>query len=186
VTSTSDHALLAALSDELSRLFDVALMVEPPGMVNDAWGRLLAEYGVRPVDPATREVRRRQLALARGALPEEVGAVVHAIAAKFARAINDRSQGFRPPTGEAGGVPPDQRLIAAAAATWKATEDSYLRQATSRPKSMFAFAIASAKAPAWQRPPGGFVARCKDCGGPRLDTAGHLRCDFCGSGTLET
>lgn len=168
MTSTSDLNLLGRLSEELSRLFDIALLVEPPGMVNDAWGRLLAEYNVQPVDAATRNARRAQLNLARGALPEEVGAVVHAIAEKFAHAVGD------------------QRLIHCANATWKQTEETYLKQATWRPKSMFAFAIASAKAPAWQRPPGGFVARCNDCGGPRLTVEGDLRCDFCGSGTLKT
>jgi hypothetical protein len=137
VTSTSDLHVLRLLSEELSRLFDVALMVEPPGMVNDAWGRLLAEYNVDPVSASTRTARRAQLNLARGALPEEVGAVVHAIAAKFAHAVND------------------QRLIIAATETWKQTETQYLKQATWRPKSMFAFAIASAKAPAWNRPPAG-------------------------------
>lgn len=149
-------------------MFDIALMVEPPGMVNDAWGRLLAEYNVSPVDPATRNVRRAQLGLARGALPEEVAAVVHAIAEKFAHAVGD------------------PRLIQAAVATWQQTEATYLKQATWRPKSMFAFAVASAKAPAWQRPPGGFVARCNDCGGPRLTTEGDLVCGFCGATALKT
>jgi hypothetical protein len=168
VTSTSDRALLGALSEELGRLFDVALAVEPPAGVNDAWARLLAEYEVTPVPEATRNARRSALALARGALPEEVGAVVHAIAARFAQMIGD------------------QRLIQAAVETWKQTEAQYLKQATWRPKSMFAFAIASAKAPAWQRPPGGFVARCTDCGGPRLSVEGDLVCAFCGTGRLGT
>lgn len=149
-------------------MFDIALLVEPPGMVNDAWGRLLAEYNVKPVDAATRNARRAQLGLARGALPEEVAAVVHAIAEKFAHAVGD------------------PHLIQAATATWKQTEDTYLKQATWRPKSMFAFAVASAKAPAWQRPPGGFVARCNDCGGPRLTTEGDLVCGFCGAAALNT
>lgn len=149
-------------------MFDIALMVEPPGMVNDAWGRLLAEYNVQPVDSATRNARRAQLNLARGALPEEVGAVVHAIAYKFAHHVGD------------------QRLIQAATVTWKQTEETYLKQATWRPKSMFAFAIASAKAPVWQRPPGGFVSRCNDCGGPRLDPEGNLVCGFCGAAALKT
>jgi hypothetical protein len=168
VTSTSDQHLLFQLSEELSRLFDIALLVEPPGMVNDAWGRLLAEYAVPAVDATTRNARRAQLNLARGALPEEVGAVVHAIAHKFAHRVGD------------------QRLIEAATATWKQTEATYLKQATWRPKSMFAFAIASAKAPVWQRPPGGFVARCNDCGGPRLTTEGDLICGFCGAAALKT
>jgi len=149
-------------------LFDVALLVEPPGMVNDAWGRLLAEYNVQPVDQATRNTRRTQLSLARGALPEEVGAVVHAIAYKFAHEVGD------------------QQLLHAATATWQQTEETYLKQATWRPKSMFAFAIASAKAPVWQRPPGGFVSRCNECGGPRLTVAGDLICGFCGAAALKT
>lgn len=170
MTSISEphHQLLLRLSDELSRLIDVALMVEPPGMVNDAWGRLLAEYRVAPVDAATRAARRAQLGLARGALPEEVGAVVQAIAHRFAHAIGD------------------PRLVHAAATTWKQTEETYLKQATWRPKSMFAFAIASAKTPAWQRPPGGFVARCTECGGPRLTVEGDLVCGFCGATTFTT
>ncbi len=168
MTSTSDQHLLVRLSEELARLFDVALLVEPPGMVNDAWGRLLAEYNVQPVDAATRNARRAQLNLARGALPEEVAAVVHAIAEKFAHEVGD------------------PRLVQAATATWKQTEETYLKQATWRPKSMFAFAIASAKAPAWQRPPGGFVARCNECGGPRLTVEGDLVCGFCGAAALKT
>jgi len=168
VTSTSDRGLLVALSEELSRLFDVALAVEPPAGVNDAWARLLHEYGVPPVSDATRAERRKALNLARGALPEEVRAVVHAIAHRFARAVGDQS------------------LVEAATSTWQQTESQYLQHATHRPKSMFAFAIASAKAPAWQRPPGGFVARCTECGGPRLDAGGSLRCAFCGTGTLQT
>ena len=100
MTSTSDQHLLVRLSEELARLFDVALLVEPPGMVNDAWGRLLAEYNVQPVDAATRNARRAQLNLARGALPEEVAAVVHAIAEKFAHEVGD------------------PRLVQAAPATW--------------------------------------------------------------------
>ena len=149
-------------------MFDIALMVEPPGMVNDAWGRLLGEYGVQPVDASTRTARRAQLNLARGALPEEVAAVVHAIASKFAHEVGD------------------PQLVHAAAATWKQTEQTYLEQATWRPKSMFAFAVASAKAPAWQRPPGGFVARCNECGGPRLTVEGDLVCGFCGAAALST
>jgi hypothetical protein len=168
MTSTSDHQLLMRLSEELSRLFDVALLVEPPGMVNDAWGRLLAEYGVSPVDTATRTARKAQLDLARGALPEEVAAVVHAIAYRFAHEVGD------------------QQLIQAAATTWQQTEATYLKHATYRPKSMFAFAVASAKAPVWQRPPGGFVARCNECGGPRLTVEGDLVCGFCGAAALKT
>ena len=168
MTSTSEHELLFQLSSELSRLFDVALMVEPPGMVNDAWGRLLAEYDVQPVDNATRNARKAKLNLCRGALPEEVAAVVHAIAERFAHQIGN------------------PQLIHAAAATWKQTEETYLKQATWRPKSMFAFAIASAKAPSWQRPPGGFVSRCNECGGPRLTVEGDLVCGFCGAAALRT
>ncbi len=168
MTSTSDHDLLFQLSQELGRLLDVALLVEPPGMVNDAWGRLLAEYHVQPVDTATRNARKAKLNLARGALPEEVAAVVHAIAERFAHHIGN------------------PELVHAAAATWKQMEETYLKQATWRPKSMFAFAVASAKAPVWQRPPGGFVARCNECGGPRLTVEGDLICGFCGAAALKT
>lgn len=171
VTSTSDAALLGALTEELSRLFDVALAVEPAGCVNDAWAKLLAAHGVDRVDAATRSRRRSELALARGALPEEVAAVAHRIAARFAETVGD------------------PRLVTAATATWREIEPRYLEHATWRPKSMFAFAVASAKAKtrqSWNRPPGGFVARCAECGGPRLRVEGDLTCSFCSAGMLRT
>jgi hypothetical protein len=171
VTSTSDATLLGALTEELSRLFDVALAVEPAGCVNDAWAKVLEANAVAPVDDATRNARRASLNLARGALPEEVAAVARAIAARFAHAVGDH------------------RLVEAATETWQQIEGRYLEHATWRPKSMFAFAVASAKAKtraSWNRPPGGFVARCSDCGGPRLSVEGDLTCAFCGTGTLKT
>jgi hypothetical protein len=171
VTSTSDVSLLGALTEELSRLFDVALAVEPAGGVNDAWAKVLAAHGIERVDDATRARRRAQLDLARGALPEEVAAVARTIATRFAEAVGD------------------PRLVVAATETWRDIEPRYLEHATWRPKSMFAFAVASAKAKtrqSWNRPPGGFVARCADCGGPRLRESGDLTCSFCSAGTLRT
>lgn len=171
MTSSADASLLVALSEELSRLFDVALAVEPAGLVNDAWSRMLSDHGVPRVDDATRARRRRELNLARGALPEEVAAVAHVVAERFALALGE------------------QRLVDAAAATWRDIEPRYLEHATWRPRSMFAFAVASAHAAkprSWNRPPGGFVARCTACGGPRLNVDGDLACSFCGAGTLQT
>jgi hypothetical protein len=167
---TADRlALLGALTEELGQLFDDALLVEPAGGVNDLWGRVLARYGVAPVDPAARATARAQLDLARGALPVEVAACARAIAARFAEAIGD------------------PRLVDAADAIWKQTETTYLKHATWRPKSMFAFAVQTAKtarSKGWQRPPGGYVIRCSQCGGPRLGEA--LACQFCGKDKLGT
>lgn len=171
MTSTSDVALLGALTDELSRLFDVALAVEPAGGVNDAWAQLLADYRVERVDDATRARRRSELDLARGALPEEVAAVAYRIATRFAETVGD------------------PHLVTSATETWREIEPRYLEHAKWRPKSMFAFAVASAQArtrQSWNRPPGGFVARCAECGGPRLRVEGDLTCSFCGAGMLQT
>lgn len=162
-------ALLGALTEELGKLFDDALLVEPAGGVNDAWARVLARYGVAPVGDAERASTRARLNLARGALPVEVAACAHAIAHRFAHEIGD------------------PRLIEAATDVWKQTEGKYLEHATWRPKSMFAFAVQTAKTAknkGWQRPPGGYVIRCSQCGGPRL--AEELACHFCGKEKLGT
>lgn len=162
-------SLLGALTEELGQLFDVALLVEPAGGVNDAWAKVLARYGVAPVGDADREATRRRLNLARGALPAEVAACAHAIARRFAEAAGDA------------------RLIEAATLVWQATEATYLKHATWRPKSMFAFAVQTAKqakSKGWQRPPGGYVIRCEQCGGPRLTE--ELACQFCGKEKMGT
>ncbi|MBL0218279.1 MAG: hypothetical protein IPQ07_30900 [Myxococcales bacterium] len=162
-------ALLGYLTEELGKLFDDALLVEPAGGVNDAWAKVLAGYGVAPIGAAERERLRAQLNLARGALPGEVAACAHAIARRFADAVGE------------------PRLVAAAEEVWRTTEATYLKHATWRPKSMFAFAVQSAKtakSKGWQRPPGGFVIRCSQCGGPRL--AEELACQFCGKDKLGT
>lgn len=162
-------ALLGDLTEQLGKLFDDALLVEPAGGVNDAWAKLLAKYGVAPIAPPERERLRPQLNLARGALPGEVGACARAIAMQFANAVGE------------------PRLVAAADEVWRTIEAKYLEHATWRPKSMFAFAVQSAKtarSKGWQRPPGGFVIRCSQCGGPRL--AEEMACQFCGKDKLGT
>lgn len=162
-------ALVGYLTEELGKLFDDALLVEPAGGVNDAWTKVLATYGVAPTPPAERERLRAQLNLARGALPGEVAACAYAIAHRFAQAVGE------------------PRLVAAAEEVWRTTEAKYLEHATWRPKSMFAFAVQSAKtakSKGWQRPPGGFVIRCSQCGGPRL--AEEMACKFCGKDKLGT
>ena len=81
----------------------------------------------------------------------------------------------------------DPRLVDAATEVWKSTEGKYLEHATWRPKSMFAFAVQTAKQAkrkGWQRPPGGYVIKCSQCGGPRL--AEELACQFCGKEKLGT
>ena len=156
-------ALLGALTEELGKLFDDALLVEPAGGVNDRWTRVLAHYNVASTPSAERDQLRAKLNLARGALPGEVAACARAIAERFAHAVGE------------------PQLVHAADAIWKSTEAKYLELATWRPKSMFAFAVQSAKAAkskGWQRPPGGYVIRCAQCGGPRL--AEELACQFCG------
>ncbi len=166
---TDQFALVGYLTEELGKLFDDALLVEPAGGVNDAWTKVLAKYGVMPIAPTEREKLRAQYNLARGALPGEVAACARAIATKFATAVGE------------------PRLIAAAEEVWRTTEAKYLEHATWRPKSMFAFAVQSAKtakSKGWQRPPGGFVIRCSQCGGPRL--AEELACKFCGKDKLGT
>jgi len=167
---TADRfALIGALTEELGTLFDDALLVEPAGGVNDAWAKVLAKYGVAPVGSTEREATRARLNLARGALPVEVAACAHAIANHFASAVGD------------------PRLVDAATEVWKATEGKYLEHATWRPKSMFAFAVQTAKQAknkGWQRPPGGYVIKCSQCGGPRL--AEELACQFCGKEKLGT
>lgn len=162
-------ALLGYLTEELGKLFDSALLVEPAGGVNDAWAKVLAQHGVPPTPDRERDALRARLNLARGALPGEVAACARAIAKRFAEGIGDA------------------RLIEAAAIVWQSIEPKYLEYATWRPKSMFAFAVQSAKdakAKGWQRPPGGYVIRCSQCGGPRLSET--LACQFCGKDKLGT
>ena len=156
---------LADLADELGRLFDIALDVEPAGGVNDAWAKVLAAYGVAPVPAGERAALRTRLDLARGALPAEVAACARGAIAKLG----------------------DARMLESAADLWHGIEPRYLALATARPKSMFAFAIQTAHAKArasWQRPPGGYVIKCSRCGGPRLDE--QLACKFCGKDALGT
>ena len=153
---------LAELTDELGRLFDAALEVEPAGGVNDAWAKVLAAYGVAPVAASERAREQQRLNLARGALPAEVVACAQVIVARVG-------------------------ATAQLDALWREIEPKYLSLATARPKSMFAFAIASAKEKSrasWQRPPGGYVIRCSQCGGPRLTA--ELACSFCGREGLGT
>jgi hypothetical protein len=153
-------AELVQLSDELGKLFDVALAVEPAGGVNDAWAKVLAKFGVSPVGAAERAREQARLGLARGALPTEVAACVRALVTRL-------------------GVEADP--------VWQQFEPTYLQYARWRPKGMFAHAIATAKEKArasWQRPPGGYVIRCSQCGGPRL--AEELQCKFCGRENLGT
>jgi hypothetical protein len=162
-------ALLGYLTEELGKLFDAALLVEPAGGVNDAWAKILAQHGVAPTPEHERAAYRARVDLARGALPGEVAACARAIATRFAQAIGD------------------PRLIDAANAVWASIEPKYLEYATWRPKSMFAFAVQSAKTAknkGWQRPPGGYVIRCSQCGGPRLSET--LACQFCGKDKLGT
>lgn len=162
-------ALLGALTDELGALFDVALAVEPAGGVNDAWARVLGRYAVTATPAVERAALTAKLNLARGALPIEVAACARAVAHQFAAAVGDA------------------RLVEAAAAVWGSTEATYLQHATWRPTSMFAFAVQtarSAQSKGWQRPPGGYVIRCTQCGGPRL--AEGLVCKFCGKEQLGT
>lgn len=156
---------LADLADELGRLFDVALEVEPAGGVNDAWAKVLASYRVAPVDDGEREAARAQLDLARGALPAEVAACARVAIGRLG----------------------DPRMTEAASELWRGVEPKYLALATARPKSMFAFAMQTAHAKArasWARPPGGYVLKCSRCGGPRLDE--QLACKFCGKDALGT
>ena len=151
---------LAELTEELVKLFDAALEVEPAGGVNDAWAKVLAAHGVQPVGAAERAAQQQRLKLARGALPAEVAAVARVICARH-------------------GQVPD--------AVWSNIEPRYVAIATARPKSMFAFAVATAhekSRASWQRPPGGYVIRCSQCGGPRLTA--ELACAFCGREGLGT
>ncbi len=159
--------LIGYLTDELGALFDQALLVEPPAGVNDAWAATLAKYHVAPVGGPERAAMQARLQLSRGALPVEVAACARAIAKRFAEAVGDA------------------RLVEAATEVWAQTEATYLKHATWRPKSMFAFAVQSAttaKSKGWQRPPGGYVLRCTQCGGPRLEE--DLGCKFCGKENL--
>ncbi len=159
--------LIGHLTDELGALFDIALLVEPAGGVNDAWGKVLARYAVEPVGRPERVAATARLGLLRGALPVEVAACARAIAKRFAEQVGDA------------------RLVEAATEVWASTEAKYLEHATWKPKSMFAFAVQSAKTAkqkGWQRPPGGYVIRCVQCGGPRLSEA--LTCKFCGKENL--
>jgi hypothetical protein len=156
---------LSELADELGRLFDTALDVEPAGGINDAWAKVLAAYGVAPIADSERAAKRAQLDLARGALPGEVAACARVAIGKLG----------------------DASIAAAADELWRSIEPKYLSLAKTRPKSMFAFAIQTAHAKArapWQRPPGGYVIKCSQCGGPRLDE--QLSCRFCGKDALGT
>ena len=149
---------LLQLSDELGRLFDLALSVEPAGGLNDAWGKVLASFGVRPVGPADRARMQQELGLVKGALPIEVASCITALVAQRGIALD-------------------------MAAYWRDLEPTYLQYARYRPQSMFAHAIQSAQTNArasWARPPSGYVIRCASCGGPRL--AKELACNFCGRG----
>lgn len=162
-------ALLGFLTEELGKLFDAALLVEPAGGVNDAWAKVLAKYKVTPTPDAERAAFRARVDLARGALPAEVAACARAIAMQFAEAVGE------------------PKLIEAASIVWASIEPKYVEYATWRPKSMFAFAVQSAKTAknkGWQRPPGGYVIRCTQCGGPRLSET--LACQFCGKEKLGT
>jgi hypothetical protein len=159
--------LLGQLTEQLGQLFDAALLVEPAGGVNDAWAALLASYAVAPAPDHERAALRGRLNLARGALPSEVAACAAAIARRFAHVVGD------------------PRLVDAAQVVWASIEPTYLAYATARPKGMFAFAVESAKQATrkgWQRPPGGYVMRCVQCGGPRLTET--LACQFCGNQVL--
>ncbi len=165
---------LVQLTEELGRLFDAALEVEPAGGVNDAWAKLLASYGVAPIGAAERAAARARLDLARGALPGEVAACARVAVARFAARATEAGADAA-------------RLVTAAAEIWPQIEPKYLEYATWRPRSMFAFAVQTAHAKArasWQRPPGGYVIRCTRCGGPRLAEA--LACQFCGKEQLGT
>ena len=167
-------AALAGLTDELGRLFDVALEVEHAGGLNDAWTKVLLSYDVAPVGSTEREAARARLHLARGALPAEVSACARVAVARFAARATEAGIDAA-------------RLVTAAAEIWPQIEPKYLEYATWRPKSMFAFAKQAAQAKARvasQRPPGGYVIRCSGCGGPRLGEA--LACRFCGKAQLGT
>ncbi|MCX5745730.1 MAG: hypothetical protein NT062_24915 [Proteobacteria bacterium] len=139
------------------------LAVEPGGGVDATWRSTLATHGVAATDEDTRSVAQRELGMLRGALPIEVEACVVAIATTVA-----------------------PELVHGARATWIAFAPLYLERARHRHTSMFAHALASAKAKRnahWFRPPGGYVMRCDTCGGPRL-SAESLACQFCETGKL--
>jgi len=154
----------AALTAALSKLFDTALAVEPGGSIDAAWRKQLEALGVPPRDDV-RAIAQQELGMLRGALPIEVEACVLAIAALI-----------------------DPTYVDGARATWRVFAPMYLERARHKPTSMFAHAIASAHAKTrahWFRPPGGYVARCTTCGGPRLAIENALACQFCVTGRLS-
>ncbi|CAN5919143.1 hypothetical protein BH11MYX3_BH11MYX3_39960 [soil metagenome] len=82
-------ALVGYLTEELGKLFDDALMVEPAGGVSDMWTKVLARYGVPWASADWCVHLCAMLSIVRGVLSVEFGACAHAIAAKFAAAVGE-------------------------------------------------------------------------------------------------
>jgi hypothetical protein len=153
--------LLGKLTEDLELMFYTALD-QAPGGLEEGWTDALAQYGVPAIDPDTREDLLGRLDLVRGALPDEVAAVAQVIVARFVAFTRD------------------PRYIAAAREIGKAIEFIYFAHATTRPKSMFAHAVASANHhESAKRLPSGVVHRCARCEGPRL--VEQQACPFCGA-----
>ena len=150
------------LAAALSEIFETSLAIEPAGGQSPAWQALCAQYGVPMLSDRHRFAEAEQLRLSKGAPMTEVEACVRAALLAFARDASLEEQ-------------------AIAQAIWTDGRSQYMGYATYRPRSMFAHAIATAHARKgqWERPPGGYVLRCAQCGGPRINET--LRCGFCGA-----
>jgi hypothetical protein len=158
------------LTQELTRLVDAALDVEPPGGSTPAWAALCARLGVTPLSEDDRFAEVRAAPQAQGAPLSEVRAAVGAF---FLQA--------RAPV-TAALTPAQVNVVTHALETLRQAAERQVLEAV-QPKArrgLFSHAKKLARehrSAAWAGSQG-YVLTCERCGGPRLEAG--LDCVFCG------
>jgi len=163
----------AVITQDLASLVDTALDVEPPGGLDDAWGRWLDRCDVAALSDDERLAEVKRTGQTKGAPLSEVQACLEALQ----RAAAARLAPLRATL-----TPPQAALVDASLRQFAATAYEQLRaRATEKKKRMFGHARALA---AQHRYDGhaaaqGYVLTCGACGALRLGDT--LSCAFCGA-----
>jgi hypothetical protein len=172
---SADAFLLAwgAITQDVASLVDTALDVEPPGGLDDAWGKWLDRCDVVPLDEDARLAEVKRQSQTKGAPLEEVRACLDALALDAARRLAPLRSSLSP----AQAALVDQSLHEFAATALQ----HYRAKATEKKKRMFGHAKQLAAQHQYQGHVAakGYVLTCGACGGPRLGEA--LTCAFCGA-----
>ncbi len=163
----------AAVTQDLGRLVDVALDVEPPGGLPSQWKAVLSRWGVTPMSEADRFE-------AVGAMRQGQGAPVPEVVACLDAFVVLSRQGLAPVMRP---LSPEQaKVVTTSLGLLRDEAERRFREGVApKKRGMFSHAkklAAEHRSQAWAGTPHGYVLTCTSCGGPRLEE--KLACAFCG------